>query len=536
MVTSRIAYGGFKRKLVLAFDVGTTYSGISYSILDPGEVPKIQGVTRYPAQEQVSGSSKIPTVMYYDTEGKVRAVGAEAMSEAVYEQAEDERWFKVEWFKLHLRPTHDHSANISNLSQLPPLPPGKTIIQVYSDFLRYLLECASRYIRETHPNGPDLWATLAPEAEFVLSHPNGWEGSQQSQLRTAAIEAGLVPDAAAGNERIQFVTEGEASLHYSIENGLPANSLRKGDGVAIVDAGGGTVDISAYAQTLESGSATGSIFEEIAPPQCHFNGSVFVSLHARFFLEGLLKESEFYDDMETIVRAFDKTTKLRFRSINDPQFIKFGSTRDNEPEFNIRYGQLKLSGADVARFFEPSVACVIEAVREQRRLAHKPFTHVVLVGGFASSDWLYERVAEALAPEGFNVIRPENHLNKAVADGAMSFYIDHCVRTRVSKFTYGQFSNTRFIESDPEHAKRIKDVYISLSGHRNIKNNFSIILPKNTQVSETKEFSKDFHISRTSIEKLTKATVHVWAYRGKIAVPQWKDVDRGESRALIRST
>lgn len=58
----------------------------------------------------------------------------------------------------------------------------------------------------------------------------------------------------------------------------------------------------------------------------------------------LLTESAFIDDLDTIVRCFDKTTKLRFRSKNDPQFIKFGSTRDNEPETNIRYGQLKLSG------------------------------------------------------------------------------------------------------------------------------------------------------------------------------------------------
>lgn len=39
-------YGGYVRKLVLAFDVGTTFSGIGYAILDPGEVPQIQAVTR----------------------------------------------------------------------------------------------------------------------------------------------------------------------------------------------------------------------------------------------------------------------------------------------------------------------------------------------------------------------------------------------------------------------------------------------------------------------------------------------------------
>ena len=31
---------------MLAFDVGTTFSGVSYAILEPNEVPKIHGVTR----------------------------------------------------------------------------------------------------------------------------------------------------------------------------------------------------------------------------------------------------------------------------------------------------------------------------------------------------------------------------------------------------------------------------------------------------------------------------------------------------------
>ena len=58
----------------------------------------------------------------------------------------------------------------------------------------------------------------------------------------------------------------------------------------------------------------------------------------------LLADSQFLEDLDTIVKAFDRTTKLRFRNANDPQFIKFGSTRDNEPDTNIRYGQLKISG------------------------------------------------------------------------------------------------------------------------------------------------------------------------------------------------
>lgn len=43
---AREPYAGSSRKLVLALDVGTTFSGVSYCILDPGEIPKIHGVSK----------------------------------------------------------------------------------------------------------------------------------------------------------------------------------------------------------------------------------------------------------------------------------------------------------------------------------------------------------------------------------------------------------------------------------------------------------------------------------------------------------
>ena len=43
---TRKPYGGSTCSLVLASDLGTTFSGVSYAILELGEVPKIHGVTR----------------------------------------------------------------------------------------------------------------------------------------------------------------------------------------------------------------------------------------------------------------------------------------------------------------------------------------------------------------------------------------------------------------------------------------------------------------------------------------------------------
>jgi hypothetical protein len=39
------------------------------------------------------------------------------------------------------------------------------------------------------------------------------------------------------------------------------------------------------------------------------------------------------------------------------------------------------------------------------------FQHVVLVGGFAASDWLFTQVRNKLLSHGLNIIRPENHVS-----------------------------------------------------------------------------------------------------------------------------
>jgi hypothetical protein len=46
----------------------------------------------------VGGDSKIPSILYYNRDGELRAIGAEALQESVVEQAEEEGWAKLEWF------------------------------------------------------------------------------------------------------------------------------------------------------------------------------------------------------------------------------------------------------------------------------------------------------------------------------------------------------------------------------------------------------------------------------------------------------
>lgn len=117
------------------------------------------------------------------------------------------------------------SAHVTD-EDIPALPPNKTAVQVLADFMHYLHVCARKYIEEVQANGANMLRSVENTTEFVLSHPNGWEGPQQTQIRNAAVMAGLVPDTPEGRSRIHLVTEGEASLHYCLGSGLAVDGFQ----------------------------------------------------------------------------------------------------------------------------------------------------------------------------------------------------------------------------------------------------------------------------------------------------------------------
>ena len=221
----------------------------------------------------------------------VRAVGAEVLQEHIIEQAEDENWIKLEWlaptivlwcrsvtatfaihrWRLHLRPRYLSSSHIRD-DDIPALPQGLSAVQVLGDFMKYLFKCARNYIVESHASGASMWRSLEGQIEFVLTHPNGWEGSQQQHIRRAAELAGLVPAGEGGQSQLHLLTEGEAMLYFCIATVLASDTFSKTpilcsddyQGVAIIDAGDGTIDMSLYSVTF----APSMSVEEIAPAEC----------------------------------------------------------------------------------------------------------------------------------------------------------------------------------------------------------------------------------------------------------------------------
>ena len=106
------------------------------------------------------------------------------------------------------------------------MPKGKTIIDVFADFMRYLFDPTKELFESLEPNGELRWESISKSIELVLTHPNGWRGLQQSRLRTAAVKAGIVPDTPVGYARVHLVTEGEASFSFCVTHTQAGENLK----------------------------------------------------------------------------------------------------------------------------------------------------------------------------------------------------------------------------------------------------------------------------------------------------------------------
>ena len=106
------------------------------------------------------------------------------------------------------------------------LPKGKTIIDVFADFMRYLFDSAKALFKSSSPNGELRWDSISKSIELVLTHPNGWGGPQQARLRNAAVKAGIVPDTPVGRASVHFVTEGEASFSFCATHTQEGRNLK----------------------------------------------------------------------------------------------------------------------------------------------------------------------------------------------------------------------------------------------------------------------------------------------------------------------
>ncbi|KAL5526738.1 hypothetical protein ACEPAF_8463 [Sanghuangporus sanghuang] len=512
-------HNGPHNELIIGIDVGTTFSGVCYAFLRPGEIPQIHSVTRF--TDQTSGDSKIPSIMYYGEGMEMKAAGATAATEDTDVEAECEGWLKVQYFKMYMRPA-GMTIDTKGL-EISPLPQSMTPTTVMGDFLGYLYSETVKYIRIHHSDSADLLKSVKDRIKFVLSHPNGWAGLPQQRMREAAVLGKLVKDSEEARAKISFVSEGEASALSCLAGGFCPPNLDRGYRFMIADLGGGTLDMTSYEVTNSSPLC----LKELTSSDCQFAGSVFVNNSARNLVQKLLRGSQ-YDNPEILKEAiddhFETSTKRQFKDERKISWLRVGNRDENNARLGVRQGRLRIDGKDVASCFERSISEALKMIKAQIARCGGKSMPVWLVGGFAASDWLFLKLEDALRSDGVEIRRPTAiDLSKAVAHGNVLYSLENIVSSRVTRCTYGLVCSTAYDKNDPQHRRRKHLQYTNLKGQLMMPGKFDIIVKKNNEVKEASRFSRSYHCLVEDISSARRIKTRIHSFADEDPVPKWYD-------------
>ncbi|KAN0080079.1 hypothetical protein V8E55_009645 [Tylopilus felleus] len=426
-------------RMSISIDFGTTFSGVAYasSRIASGV---IQQILHWPGSFETF--RKVPTCLLYDERGRVLAWGLEAKNASPMPGT-----VRCEWFKLFLEPRalRDESAIDP---RLPQLPPGKTAMNLIVDFLTCLWEYAKEEITREIGAVADLNA-----ADVVVTCPAAWDAKGCDLMRVAAIEAGLVQSAHAGDihwrDRLRIITEPEAAaVHCARLTDL--HKLRPSQNFMICDAGGGTVvrtvlfvhvvlwvilaarpkkkkkDLACYKITGQVNQNGNLEMAEMCARSGANCGSLFLDLRFRELVKTLLADHPAHLDAASLayfMHSFSQTDKLAFRGEVDDEtyfhFTCFNVQDPHDPSVGLINGELAIPGILIRReVFDPVVNQVLDMIEEQSGKIQQRIDALLLVGGFAGSEYLFRRVEAKFSGKIKVIARPSDADTATVRGGA----------------------------------------------------------------------------------------------------------------------
>lgn len=468
----------------------------------------------------------------YAPDGRVLAVGSETKTERMRHAAYAMGAKEASWWKLALcadldeglldQQDDDQDDENDDEGRTPMfIPPGKSAEDVFTDYLEWMMDWVEKFIVTHHQGGEQLVAKTKGNRLLVLTHPNSWAGAQQAAMRRATVRAGVVPDATRAATMVRFLSEAEASLTYALMSSAMSSWTQAGSSVAIVDAGGGTIDMTAYA--IETTEPHLSV-KEVCVPQCFLEGSITVDNQAIALIRSKLAGTRWDndEDLETIMHDFIRTVKHTFSNDRNPCVIKIGTSVDNDESIGLIKGMLVLQGHEVASLFSRSISATVNGLRTIfADYAPGMAKRVALVGGFSESVYLRESVAKALGP-GVALAKPDNATAKAVASGAVAWAIDGVVTARVAKLWYGVRCAVTLDARKQSHIDRLKTRIVSADGEVRIPDAFHPLYAKGQEVKAADTVKQSFSMTKALDEKLT-GSFDLIIYRGDDTPPEFVD-------------
>ncbi|KAF9510362.1 hypothetical protein BS47DRAFT_1409176 [Hydnum rufescens UP504] len=376
------------KKSFVFIDFGAAYSGVSYGTSAPGEVHPI---LVWPGSSH--SSSKVPTCLVYDSLRHIRAWGFEAKDMGL-----KKGWIRCEWFKLWLDPRSAPRTVITSEFLQPP----KNVVALVADYLACIWTHTKNQIHRE--NGPCSLGTLS-------SIPSSWDFHASSLLQEAAIKAGLVVQDSESEdiyweERLHIIPETEASVIRSFYS--PAFKSQW-EGLTICDAGGATIDLANVQRALGSPKIA-----EAAARTGSYSGSLFLDLRFRELVQERLAAHPAHLDEASLVhfvRLFSRSQKLDYKGAEDDiklfRFRCFHDEDSHDPAVGLDHGELVIPG-DVLRreVFDPVIGQVLCSIAAQVQASKVHVDVLLLVGGFSTNEYLFQRIAQQFGSSVGSIIRP----------------------------------------------------------------------------------------------------------------------------------
>jgi molecular chaperone DnaK (HSP70) len=239
--------------IVVAVDFGTFGTGIAYKGHGSAD-QDISYFAKWPGNPDLTYPKTLTAILY--EKGRPVKFGWEAR--IAFQQLEDHErteggYTYLEGFKLAL----------DTGSRSKALPRGFTAVQVISDFLRMFKEHCLTKLQRDFPKSSVKWCLTVPAI---------WKDNQKDAMREAAWKAGLIPHKE--SDQLSIILEPKAALLHAHVRNLQLSSMATGSTVMMVDAGGGTVDLTVH--TIQRGGSGQVTLEEAAPGIGGFCGSTYV--------------------------------------------------------------------------------------------------------------------------------------------------------------------------------------------------------------------------------------------------------------------
>ncbi|KAJ6446120.1 hypothetical protein O9K51_00888 [Purpureocillium lavendulum] len=382
-----------KDSIIVGIDFGTTYSGVAWT--DSAECRTIRVISNWDAElRNCSNTEKVPTVLSYDEQGRIDGWGHIAVL-----QPRTMRWFKLLLLDDKDVPKYVRMSDQFREAREQQLDLGVSPVDIAASFLKRLwehsLDLISRELGQKLVNRSRL--------HIYLTVPAIWPLYAQDRMRQAARKAGLLTERGCGETTLNLVLEPEAAALATLSRMSKKSTV--GDTIIVCDAGGGTADLISY--VIES--AVPFEVKECVKGEGDLCGGIFVDHE---FLELVKRQVG-----NVVFEKFDKRAKIKFLNDNWEHHIKpqFDGKRETWMAEDLpavcqapgrgqkRINKLKFSRKrfEITSVFDPIVS-KIEALLSQQLTAiedqyHKPAMHVILVGGFGRSPYLYKQLNQLLS-------------------------------------------------------------------------------------------------------------------------------------------